>query len=32
VADRGTHAELIARSDDYRLLVDAYDTAREAQG
>ena len=27
VADRGTHAELIARSDDYRLLVDAYDTA-----
>ncbi len=31
VADRGTHAELIARSDDYRLLVDAYDTAREAQ-
>ena len=30
VADRGTHAELIARSDDYRLLVDAYDTAREA--
>jgi ABC-type multidrug transport system fused ATPase/permease subunit len=32
VADRGTHAELIARSDDYRLLVDAYDTAREAPG
>jgi hypothetical protein len=31
VADRGTHAELIARSDEYRLLVDAYDTAREAQ-
>jgi ABC-type multidrug transport system fused ATPase/permease subunit len=31
VADRGTHAGLIARSDDYRLLVDAYDTAREAQ-
>ena len=30
VADRGTHAELIARSDDYRLLVDAYDHAREA--
>jgi ATP-binding cassette, subfamily B, bacterial len=32
VADRGTHAELIARSDAYRLLVDAYDTAREVQG
>ena len=32
VADRGTHAGLIARSDDYRLLVDAYDTAREAPG
>ena len=31
VADRGSHAELIARSDDYRLLVDAYDHAREAQ-
>ena len=30
VVDRGTHAELIARSDDYRLLVDAYDHAREA--
>ena len=32
VADRGTHAELIGRSDAYRLLVDAYDTAREVQG
>jgi ATP-binding cassette subfamily B protein len=31
IADRGTHAELIARSADYRLLVDAYDHAREAQ-
>ena len=31
VADRGTHAELVARSAEYRLLVDAYDTAREAQ-
>lgn len=29
IAERGTHAELIARSDDYRLLVDAYDQARE---
>ena len=32
VADRGTHGELIARSDAYRLLVDAYDTAREVPG
>ena len=31
IADRGTHAELIARSEEYRLLVDAYDQAREAQ-
>ncbi|WP_407921270.1 ABC transporter ATP-binding protein [Aeromicrobium terrae] len=30
IADRGTHAELIGRSADYRLLVDAYDQAREA--
>ncbi len=30
VADRGSHAELIERSDAYRLLVDAYDQAREA--
>lgn len=29
VAARGTHDELIARSDDYRNLVDAYDQARE---
>jgi ABC-type multidrug transport system fused ATPase/permease subunit len=32
VADRGTHGELIGRSEAYRLLVDAYDTAREVQG
>lgn len=31
IADRGSHAELIARSADYRNLVDAYDQAREAQ-
>jgi ABC-type multidrug transport system fused ATPase/permease subunit len=30
IVDRGTHAELIERSADYRLLVDAYDQAREA--
>jgi len=32
VAERGTHAELIARSDAYRLLVDAYDQARGEPG
>ena len=31
IADRGSHAELIARSVAYRDLVDAYDQAREAQ-
>lgn len=30
IADRGTHTELIERSEDYRNLVDAYDQAREA--
>ncbi len=32
VADRGSHAELVARSEAYRLLVDAYDHAREPGG
>ena len=31
IADRGSHAELVARSADYRDLVNAYDQAREAQ-
>lgn len=31
IADRGSHAQLISRSADYRDLVDAYDQAREAQ-
>jgi ABC-type multidrug transport system fused ATPase/permease subunit len=30
IADRGTHDELVARSADYRDLVNAYDQAREA--
>jgi ABC-type multidrug transport system fused ATPase/permease subunit len=30
IADRGSHDELIARSADYRNLVNAYDLAREA--
>ena len=30
IVDRGPHAELVVRSADYRDLVDAYDTAREA--
>lgn len=30
IADRGSHAELVARSADYRDLVNAYDQAREA--
>jgi ATP-binding cassette subfamily B protein len=30
IADRGTHNELVARSADYRDLVNAYDQAREA--
>jgi ATP-binding cassette, subfamily B, bacterial len=30
IADRGPHAELVARSSAYRDLVDAYDLAREA--
>ena len=30
IADRGSHDELIARSSDYRNLVNAYDLAREA--
>ncbi len=30
IADRGTHIELIERSENYRNLVDAYDQAREA--
>jgi ATP-binding cassette, subfamily B, bacterial len=30
VADRGSHAELVERSADYRNLVNAYDQAREA--
>jgi ABC-type multidrug transport system fused ATPase/permease subunit len=30
IVDRGPHAELVVRSEDYRDLVDAYDTAREA--
>lgn len=30
IADRGSHDELIERSDDYRNLVNAYDLAREA--
>ena len=31
IADRGSHAELVARSAAYRDLVDAYDQAREVQ-
>jgi ABC-type multidrug transport system fused ATPase/permease subunit len=31
VADRGSHAELVAHSADYRDLVNAYDQAREAR-
>lgn len=31
IVDRGVHAELLARSQDYRDLVDAYDQAREVQ-
>jgi ATP-binding cassette subfamily B protein len=31
IADRGTHAELVARSTDYRDLVNAYDQAREVE-
>jgi ATP-binding cassette subfamily B protein len=30
IVDRGPHSELVQRSADYRDLVDAYDTAREA--
>ncbi len=31
IADRGSHAELVARSADYRDLVNAYDHAREVE-
>jgi ATP-binding cassette subfamily B protein len=31
IADRGSHAELVTRSDDYRDLVNAYDHAREVE-
>jgi len=31
VADRGTHAALVTRSQAYRSLVDAYDSARGAE-
>ncbi|WP_290513093.1 ABC transporter ATP-binding protein, partial [Aeromicrobium sp.] len=31
IADRGTHAELVERSTDYRDLVNAYDQAREME-
>ena len=31
IADRGTHAELVERSADYRNLVNAYDQAREME-
>ena len=31
IADRGSHDELVARSADYRNLVNAYDHAREVE-